>query len=358
MDDYLKVVIPHLKPELVTPDALSHIRTLAQILPPFATALFECRLGSDQSRVDFQVNFSYLSPSLPETFLTHSAWQVFQEINQERTELKSYVYQRVKDIWLEFDLDKHLSEVPVPCIFLAINEQTVCNSQEVIEIASKLLQHPVSSSFESNLRLIIDCLPVRAEISHIGAMLSRSAQAVRINIRKIDPEQVLDYLMQIGWTDSSNTLQLLLSDLSKFVDYVRLTCDVGDTISPQIGLECFLQKQPKNELRWQLFLDYLVEKGLCTPAKQNALLAWPGLSQKASQPDIWPHNLNSGDMLLGSRAFSIFGRTLNHLKIVYKPDSLLEAKAYLAFFHDWFDADLLNRGNLQISKDYSEQLVC
>ncbi|MCA1992633.1 MAG: hypothetical protein LDL41_11465 [Coleofasciculus sp. S288] len=261
----------------------------------------------------------------------------------------------MKDIWLEFDIDEQPSQVPAPCIFLTLNQsldqKTVSEPQEIVEIASRLLEHPVSSLLESNLRLSFDCLPAGAGISHLGAMLSRSDQAVRINVRGILPEQLLDYLRQIGWTDPENKLQFLIPHLSEFVDYITLSCDVGETVLPKIGFECFLLKQPKHEPRWQLFLDYLVEKELCTSAKQNALFAWPGFCQKASRPNIWPNNLIWGDLLLGSRAFSIFTRTINHIKIVYQPDGLLEAKAYLAFFHNWFDASPLTRGKLQKTEE-------
>lgn len=338
MEEYLKVVTPHISSELVSPEALSHIRSLAQILPPFSFAGFECRLGADQSRVDFQVNLSCFTPSLPETFLNHPAWQVFQEICQEWTEPKSSLHQRVRDIWLEFDVDEQPSQVPVPCIFLSLSQETLSEPQEIVEMASRLLNHHVSSLLETNLRLSMDCLPAKARISHLGAMLSRSAQVVRINVNGISSKQLLDYLMQIGWTEPTNTLQSLISKLSEFVDYIRLSCDVGETILPKIGLECFLRKQPQNEPRWQLFLDYLVEKGLCTLDKQNALFTWPGFCQKASQLDNWPNNLDWGDLLLGSKAFSIFTRNISHIKIVYQPGCFLEAKVYLAFFYNWFDA--------------------
>lgn len=354
MEDYLKVVTPHLRPELVSPEALSRICALAQILPPFSLALLECRLGADQSRVDFEVYFSRIAPSLPEIFLNHPTWRSFQEICQELIELESFLHQKVKHIWLEFDVDGQLAQVPVPCIFFSLNQETVSEPQELIEMASRLLNHPVSSLFESNLRLSMNCLPAKARIIYIGAMLSRSNQAVRIVISGIPPEQLLDYLVQIGWINPTDTLRSLVSNLSGFVDHIQLACDVGETVLPRIGLECFLLEQPKHEPRWQLFLDYLVETGLCTPAKQNALFAWPGFFQKASQPELWPNNLTWGDLFLGGRAFSIFTRKINHIKIVYQPGTFLEAKAYLGFAHKWFDASPLTREDLQKNEDCNQ----
>ncbi len=87
----------------------------------------------------------------------------------------------------------------------------------------------------------------------------------------------------------------------------------------------------------------MVEGGLRTPAKKNAFLAWPGLSQKSSVPDLWPSNISFGDRFLGSRAFSIFCRRVSHIKLVYQPSIPLEAKGYLAFGHGWFAPDVLKQ---------------
>lgn len=55
MENYLKIVTPYLHPDLVSPEALSHIQPLAQILPLISVGGFECRLGATQSRVDLSV---------------------------------------------------------------------------------------------------------------------------------------------------------------------------------------------------------------------------------------------------------------------------------------------------------------
>lgn len=342
MDEYLKVVTPYVHSDLVSPEALSEIRSLTQILPPFSTAGFECRLGANKSQVDFQVNLPCLTPSLSEKFLSHSAWQIFQEICHEWGEPKSFLHQIVRDIWLEFDIDEKHSKIPLPGIFLNLNNN-LRDSQKLVEIAFKLLKHQVSPIIESNIRLCFDSLPAKARISHLGVMLSRSTQAIRINVRETLPEQLLDYLVQIGWADPANILKTLISDISQFVDCLFLSFDVGETVQPKIGLECFFLKQPKHEPRWQLFLGYLVGKGLCTPSKQNALFTWTGFCQKESHPELCPKNLTLGELLLCSRAFSIFTRNISHIKIVYQPGFFLEAKAYLEFSHNWFDASLITK---------------
>jgi ubiquinone/menaquinone biosynthesis C-methylase UbiE len=341
MEDYLKVVTPYLLPELVSPLSLCSIQALARILPPFSLAGFECRLGAEQSRVDFQVNLPHPKLTIPESLLTHPLWQFFQDFCQEWAEPTSFLHQGVAQVHLEFDMDEQFLQIPIPCIFLELNRETDWDSQGLIKIAQKLLNHPTSSRLESNLQLCFDALPNQARITHLGAMLSRSAQGVRLNVKGIAPENLLDYLIHIGWKDTTNTFSSLISNLCEFVDEIVLTFDISETVHSRIGLECFLEKQPRHEPRWQLFLDYLVKRGLCTPAKQNALLAWPGFSQKADLPEIWPKNLSWGELFLGSNALSLFWRTISLIKIVYQPASPLAAKGYLAFGYGWFDTSSL-----------------
>jgi ubiquinone/menaquinone biosynthesis C-methylase UbiE len=354
MADYLKVVTPHLHPELVSPLALSPIQALAQQLPPLSLAGFECRLGDNQSRVDFQVNLPSCNLNLPESFLTSPVWRFFQDFYQEWADPTAYLHQWVAQIHLEFDIDGQPSQVPIPCIFLELNQEIEREALELIEIASRLLSPEKSSLLESNLKLCTDSLPDGARITHLGAMLSRPAEGVRINVKGIPPENLLDYLVKSGWQEPTNALSNLVSILAKLVDEIVLTFDVGERVYPRIGLECFLEKQPQHEPRWQIFLDHLVETGLCTLAKQNALLAWPGFSQKADQPELWPKSLSAIDLFFGSQALSVFWRTISLIKIVYQPGSPLEAKGYLAFGHRWFNASALIGAEQQKSTDNNQ----
>ncbi|HEY9608789.1 hypothetical protein [Allocoleopsis sp.] len=345
MADYLKVVTPHLHPELVSPEAMYYLQGLAQVLPPFSQAMLEFRLGVGQPEVDLSVFFHRRTLQLPDKFLTHFVWQSLEQFCREWVEPTSLLYRRVRYIGLEFDLHELPCKVPIPCVFLAWNQETVINNQSLIEIALRLLNYSVSSKLESNLRLCVESLPKGAKVEHLGAMLSRPCQPLRVIMSDIPLKRVADYLIQIGWVDPTSKFFDLLSSLENFGDILRLlSFDIGNTIHPRIGLEFFPKKSSLDESQWQLFLNYLIEIGLCSPGKKNALLTWPGLSQKADHLELWPKELTGGELLLGSRAFSIFWRTINHIKIVYQPGSPLEAKGYVMFGHQWVYANPLTTG--------------
>lgn len=342
MADYLKVVTPYLHSELLSPSSIFHLQALAQSLPPFSSAMLEFRLGAGQSQTDLSVFFPRRTLNLSETLLNHPVWQALHNFCQECVNPESFLYNCLTYIALEFDLDGQPSEIPIPCIFLAWNQGAVHDAQALIKMALTLPNYSVSSKLKDNIRRCVDSLPNGAKVAYIGAMLSRPSEVLRVIMGGIPPDQFSDYLMQIGWCESTETISTLVSNLYELVDEIRfLSFDIGDVIYPRVGLEFFLKQQPENEPRWELFLDRLIEMGLCTLAKKNALLAWPGVSQKADAPELWPQNLMGGDYLLGSRASSVFWRTINHIKIVYQPGIPLEAKGYVMFGHQWLDANAL-----------------
>ncbi len=338
MEDYLKVITPHLHSDLVTPNALSHLQTLAQILPPFSYAGFECRLADSSEAVDFLFSLHRRVLNIPAPFLTHSVWQTLQTFCREWIEPTSFLYRGVKNISLEFDIDGPISQVPVPSLFAEINRETDRHDTlRLSEVILKRFKHPFSQKFEENLQRCFHALPEGARIIYLGLMLSRPTQGVRIVVEGLKPEQILPYLLQISCFDSTNdTFEKMVSTLSNLVDSIGfIGFDVSETIHPQIGLEGFFEKQPSDEPRWQSFFDYLIAKELCSPAKRDALLTWPGVFQKDSA--LWPTSLDWSDAFFANQASSIFFRRLNHIKIVYHPDKPLTAKGYISFGHRWID---------------------
>jgi hypothetical protein len=191
-----------------------------------------------------------------------------------------------------------------------------------------------------------DSLPPHGQVFQIGVMLPRQSESnsVRLCVDGISNDQILEYLSNIGWTYPLTDLNDLLSELSQFVDVIRLNFSVKDVVHPKIGLECYIDKQPKNTPKWQLFLDYLVNMQLCTPEKANAVLKWPGYSEEKYYQEVWPINFAKASAFVYPGLKSTIARTLHHIKIVYHPHQPLQAKAYLWFSHRW----LSNNGLFQV----------
>ncbi len=107
------------------------------------------------------------------------------------------------------------------------------------------------------------------------------------------------------------------------VERLHLSFDVIEEILPRVGLEGSFPCQPRREPRWASLFEGLVRRGLCSPAKRDALLAWTGYDTFWTAPDRWPvAALGPGGACL---------RLLSHVKVVCGPDRDPEAKAYLVF---------------------------
>jgi hypothetical protein len=354
--DSLRAIAPFLKPKLISPDAIAQIAKIAEILPAMPIvwdAGFECRLGVDAPQADFLMSFTpanggrdilagrHATANLPQVFFNHPAWKTICNFCDRWADPNSPLHENVTDVWLEFDVDGSPSAVPEPSFFFGPKALVRdSNNEWVTDVALKLLlDSSFSSQTKQNLLKCFNLLPPQARAFHIGVMLSRQVESsvVRPCIRDIPSDRILDYLTNIGWTGSVDELAETMAILSRFVDTIRLNFAVGETVFPKLGIECYFQRKALPEPRLEQFLDYLVAKQLCTVAKRNALLAWPGFSHENSHRDLWPRDLLATSSFLDVRKLSTFVRLIHHIKIVYQPNKPLEAKAYLWFGHNWLD---------------------
>jgi hypothetical protein len=151
-------------------------------------------------------------------------------------------------------------------------------------------------------------------------MLPRPSDHIRVCVRGRPTPALADYLASLGWPGDAPALRELITTLGGLVDTIALDMDVSDEIAPRLGIECRFEgwRQPAHEPRWTPFLNWLVERQLCTPDKREALLAWPQIGYHRFPDERAPRGLI---------------RALNHIKLVVVPGQPLAAKGYLWFGH-------------------------
>jgi hypothetical protein len=343
--NYLKLLQPKISPHLIAPQYWHNIETVARVLPSAITTFFgfECRLGIEKAHADFLIcadaqelgrkilaNDQY-SITLPADLYAHPVWQQIHNFSEQWNNQDSPLYDGINNIWLEFDIDESPVSIPVPsCFFGPQAIYSGSDSQWTINTALKLLQNrDVPQVIATKLLNCFELLPDDAYIFQIGVMLARKSDLVRVCIRNISPEEILKYLAALNWSGSIDALHQTLNKLSSYATRIDLDIDIGESILPKIGLECYLDKQPKFEPKWQLFLDYLTEVGFCTSQKRDSLLAYPGYIRGKQSPDFFPNNLERISSFLGSGYEGVFFKGLHHIKVTYQESASLEAKAYL-----------------------------
>jgi len=78
-----------------------------------------------------------------------------------------------------------------------------------------------------------------------------------------------------------------------------------------------------------LFLGYLAARGFCEPRKREAILGWSGQTTPMNAEAPWPDHLIAASLLQPRNRFTLFNRRLAHIKLVWRPHGLPQAKGYL-----------------------------
>jgi hypothetical protein len=342
MADYVAALRPCVPQALVSEHAMSAILAFAGSLPPCPLAGFECRLGPDQSIVDFQVQVPRRQFHLSGGFSQSPEWRSLQPFWDAWLDESSTLHKSVSQTGLEFDMER--STMAGPAVFVALRNDAGTDLDRLTAVAVRLADEASVARAAPMLRACVEAMPERAFLQFIGAMRSRATSALRVNVSGLSAGQIAGYLEDAGWPHPVAPLQPILATLGDFADEFAVCLDITDRLLPRLGIECILREQPVHEPRWRGLLDYLTDLDTCTMAKGQALLTWTGDTLERQMPGSWPQNLFWGDRLLGDRAVSTFYRYLSHTKLIYQPGRPIEAKAYLGFCHQWLDGTALIPG--------------
>ena len=231
--------------------------------------------------------------------------------------------------WLAFDNTELVRTTPRPCVLFCLDpdyftkheDPQHLNSlpgqtyQDVVGSAlDLLLATPLSQAQRCNLGVCFDSLPSGGQIIHVSVMLARTPSVVRLNLT-VPKQMLVPYLHRIGWTGSFAELGQLLDTYCVFPERVKIQLTIGETLSPRLDFEFHCKGAFGDDSRWQTLLNAVVQNGLCTSGKHEALHAWPGSFRDTFPDTRWPTRFQKW----------------TDLKIIAHPDASLEAKAYLGF---------------------------
>ena len=337
---------------LVSKDNFKEILDVARLFPGNLTSFlgFECRLGVPDSRADWAFAISGLNGDryvlvnllkdgyLPGQLLNQIEWRQIKDFAKAWADPESVLNDKVQCFWLEFDMPDGGFDIPIPCVFFGptklpegVSVNDYKNYDWLTKMALPLLRgQPLSKAIELNLESCIERMPKDTTLFQIGTLLSRSETGVRLYINKIQPKDIIPYLNSIGWFDETGEFTKLVKDVKEMADRFVISFDVNeDGIGSRLGLELsFDSKVFQKETRWNKLLDYLVKKDLCLSEKRDALLNYPGSEKESTGGIMEPLKAASGN--LNNIFSSTIVKYISHIKIVYQPGEVLEAKAYPA----------------------------
>jgi hypothetical protein len=351
--DSLQLVSPYLSPDKVPPEQLSFIKQVARKLAPIHCAGFECLLGDKATWVDFQQRIlaRHNEPGLLRDYIFSSGltfssdWNQIKNLCEQVQNPLSRLHGTISEFWLEFDLPQPiaLEPVPSPSVFISLNPSLSNGKADnsrlavIIQILNVLLGRPISGRLAARIKRCLEACNDGASIIDIGTMLSRRPEVIRVNVGGINPAHLVSFLNQIGWDGNATPIETTFEQMFTMLDRLSLCLDVGDIVYPQIGLECFLNEQPDKDHRWTELFNELVSKGLCTSAKRDALMSWPGYTYPTQSSFPWPKQLILESLLEEPDRFTVIGRRLSHTKLVFQPDGQIKTKGYFGFGPLWLE---------------------
>ena len=121
----------------------------------------------------------------------------------------------------------------------------------------------------------------------------------------------------------------MINEIKKYSNFIILHINIGESIDPQIGLECFISPDKYHEGHgWDDFLTYLVEKKACLPDIKSALLDFPGVDRENNENEFTFDSYMPSVKLPDNNFSKAIVRYISHVKISYHPGEPIEAKAY------------------------------
>ena len=276
---------------------------------------------------------------LPESFRNQIEWKQIGNFTEYWVNPKSILYDKVLGLWFEFDTSCSLKNASIPGIFIHTipikNNSKLSDYNWITQTAiPMLIGRELSVRVEQKIKECIKKIPSNTSLYQVGTMLSRATEKIRLVFKGIKLNQIIPYLNSIGWSNDNKELLIFLNEIKNYVNRIVLHISIGEQVDPKIGIECsFYTGYSYKEEEWSSFLDYLIDKGICLPEKKSALLNYPGVEQEDTNLDFNLQSYMPSVMIPDNNYTSALVRFISHVKIVYKPNHPLDAKAYYGIRH-------------------------
>jgi hypothetical protein len=281
--------------------------------------------------------------------LDSPGWTRIRQFARSWVDVSSSLSGALEEVSLEFDVCLTRDAAgDSPSVFFSLGYQSPQEpamrkrlAKEYLRVAKKgldILEGRLTDAV--TLSTLAECfyfLPTYARILFLGAMTSRDTGTIRAVVSGLSLEEMVRYLRRLGLRKPVEHLSLVAS-ISCLTDDLWLAIDVQETgVAPRIGFDCYYKStaQSHNNRKWADLLDFLVERGICTVRKRDALLDAADMSIRKLDEAVWPESLRRVSKILGPAGFNRIGLYIHHIKLIAGPGVRLEAKAYLCGTYRW-----------------------
>jgi len=335
----LELARQSLSPSLIDDRSTAPLSFVARMLPIEWTAFwgFECRLGQVDAKADILFEIESQSSSnlllantsdspLSEISDKSPAWQSLRHFARLWADPGHPFQHQIRNIWLELDTAATSTQPQIldafrrPSIFFGPKAQA-CSNEHLPELIQEAIAILGQTDLDmGQIRTFVTSTPGDAQLFQVGLMPARRNQGLRLCVRHSDPEVIPSWLDELDWPGNVEALAALVRKISPMLSGMSADVDLGrDGIAGKIGLECYMDRRELNSSQWIPFLDFVEEADLCLAQKRQGLMDFPGIDSLPSDCRY------SSDALVYTDLF----RNINHFKLSFLKDRIIEAKAYL-----------------------------
>lgn len=301
------------------------LERMATQLPAIATAGLEMPLGQVgaidlQQRIKSQTELDRLARWLVQAKPQGLAWQSLAGA-------LALIAGDVDEYWLELDAPDALASEDAPLsVFVRLHDHSF---SAICRIAAAFGLDLPPTRLDAIQRCLAAC-GTNTRLSHLGLMLGRTGAPLRLIVEGVPPADACSLLARSGWPGPLDRATEWIERLFVHADRIRLALTLTDTLSPDIGLECFVGDPAVNDPRWRCLFDMLVSNQLCTPAQREQLLTWPAALTPLSAAE-WPEALITDALLRTEPDLRWLDCRISHVKVTLAHGQPAHAKGYFGF---------------------------
>lgn len=337
----IRVARAALPRELISEEATGDLARFAEALAPIHCAGFETRLGPAPSGVDLIQRVRALGGEplrlrehIERTGLSAAeSWRRVGAFCEAWGIATSIAHRRVAGAFLEFDVGS--GKYGEPSLYLSLEPGTAAHTDQFLEFVSYagalLRGADLPEDLKAGVARCHRSLPDGADITDVGFMLSRDIEAVRLVAAPLLRHQLRPLLSALEWHGEPPDIAAAVKLVPDEIEHLALSLDIGARAFPRVGIEYYPGPFDADVPTWEIALDALVCAGLCTDAKRQALLRWPGHFEPTDCTEEWPASLLVASLLNRADQFIVLARRLTFLKLVCTPGNRPEAKAYFGY---------------------------
>lgn len=337
IDELLRPLGTRMPRALVPEEALATVSEVAHLLPRMAGGIsLECRLEEGASQVDYMA-CGMLSDGGPQALadmlasagerLRGPLWDGVRAFSREWSDARSPLA-KVPFLWLEYDLPRPPGAIPQPFAFLCVERDFLkppgreVDPRQAAEASLQLALRglevlrgkPLTPAVARTVARCFEQLPEGGVVEHVAPLDCRGLDAVRV-VMGVPRQHLAEYVERLGWPGPRAQVEELSRTWLSPLSFAEVNVDAGaDGLGPTLGLSLPLPDEPRKSWAAEV-LQRMVEQRLCTPAKRDAVLDWPGSDRVTLEGYRWPSKLC---------------RTIG-LKLVCRPHQPPTVKAYPYF---------------------------